>query len=746
MPASANVQSSDFAKCSSTSFSAKAREFVPSFLKKAAQFTQYGSSSETSQYETSQYDPYMAQTQANQYSPYGTAQGMSAPAGNCMLISLAGYSDDSDSDSQSEKSEPTQPVVTSATEEKTSKVDPTTPNASTCEPDSDTCYLDSDDPEEQESDQEGSPNKHVECVLGFLQYRYAVDWLDGIDERLSAMEVSSDNAVQQSAKGSDKSPSANAGHARQPRHRPDGTVMPPRHDRGRKSGKSQQNKQQKKTSNTEKVISREEPEELHVSDGSWLAKQMAHRRAAGSEDEDVVRAMKSILNKLTIEKFAPLCEKLTSCGIRTTFHLETLINEVFEKATTQHHFINMYADLCALLHAHFVEHPIADDPTISFKKVLLNGCQAFFERHLKPPAGLGELDEEDRTALERKYKMQMLGNIKFVGALLVRQMLATKVMFAICDELITNPTPESLETLAALLTVVGPKFDIPEWSGRAMLAEIFNKVQQVLKQPKLNCRVKCLLKDVLELRASRWQDRKPKKVEGPSTLKQVADTQAAEEAASGASPKSKSRYQGKTSPSYGGHTEKAGGKRMTSFAPAFSPKSGASNDGYRRINSLAALRQGPAKGRQEQEAVEVRSGDHFDTDACRKEVSGALTELRTSHEVKEARLRICALAVPPAQQSEELCDMLGHMVEEGSTAVRKVFFLLVICLFTEGNWTSDALSKGLQDFLDDVYPDLKCDVPSLPKIIREELHPALAPLVSKGALPTSLHDRLAEVS
>ena len=58
-------------------------------------------------------------------------------------------------------------------------------------------------------------------------------------------------------------------------------------------------------------------------------------------EEDVARAMKSILNKLTVEKFDSLSAQLVNCGIRNAVQLELLIHEVFEKATTQHHFIDM---------------------------------------------------------------------------------------------------------------------------------------------------------------------------------------------------------------------------------------------------------------------------------------------------------------------------------------------------------------------------------------------------------------------
>jgi len=257
------------------------------------------------------------------------------------------------------------------------------------------------------------------------------------------------------------------------------------------------------------------------------------------------------------------------------------------------------------------------------------------------------------------------------------------------------------------------------------------------KEASLKCRVRFLLKDVLELRASKWQDRKVKKAEGPSTLKQVADTQAAEEAASGpvrkGPPSPSQRYSQQT-----GKTCSPPRNVAALAADLFvrESKSAPSKEGYRRISSLSSLKQGA--DRKEGQAGKQPSG--FDKDACRKEISGALAELRASHEVNEAILRICALSVPTSMQAAEFCDMLCHIVEEGSSPARKICFELVATLFSGGHWKPHALCKGLQDFMHSVYPDLKQDVPTLPIIVREELHLALAALVSKG---TSLHDALA---
>ena len=98
-----------------------------------------------------------------------------------------------------------------------------------------------------------------------------------------------------------------------------------------------------------------------------------------------------------------------------------MIPEVFEKATTHHHFIDMYADLCEQLHEFFTENPIGNDAKNSFKKVLLGECQGSFERNLTAPVDLGGLTGEERTLSEIRFKLKMIGNVKFVDVLLADQ-------------------------------------------------------------------------------------------------------------------------------------------------------------------------------------------------------------------------------------------------------------------------------------------------------------------------------------
>lgn len=262
-----------------------------------------------------------------------------------------------------------------------------------------------------------------------------------------------------------------------------------------------------------------------ASPSSWAELQRRRRLAKdgdGEEDQEVARAIKSILNKLTVEKFEALSQKLLGLDFRGKKHMELLIKEVFEKATTQHHFVDMYADLCVVLHNFFTEQPMEDD-TCAFKRILMNECQASFERNMEPPATLKDLDQEERIIQETKYKIGMVGNIRLVGALLIRRLIPTKVMLAIFLELLDSATPESLEAAAALMTVVGPTFDTRSSPLRSTFTGIFARMRNLAFNNECEHRARCLLKDVLELRERGWQNQRPKQQECPKTLKEVAE-------------------------------------------------------------------------------------------------------------------------------------------------------------------------------------------------------------------------------
>jgi len=422
---------------------------------------------------------------------------------------------------------------------------------------------------------------------------------------------------------------------------------------------------------------------LQVSEGSWAAQQRAHRGAVAAGgtagDAEVVRKMKSILNKLTIEKFPVLYQNLLQCGIQTAGHAEALIREVFEKATTQHHFVDMYADLCALLQEHFENNPLSDDSKFSFRRLLLNECQASFERNLAPPSELELVEPEERTLLEFRYKTRMLGNIRFVGALLIRKMLACKVLFTIIEELLSNTTPETLESLAVLLTVVGPTFDNPEWAYYKPLAASFQQLKAISEKASCSPRAKCLLKDLLDLRARSWQDTR-KRSEGPTTLEGVARQAAAEERAATAEAAARSA------------------RAATRVTPSATPSL--------RVKRLQELCWQPVSPQQSKRYVakspNAASSPLSDVAKLRADVRKAYFELSTS----------------------------GALAPEADSKARQLGFQAVAKLFLDGQWQRDTLEQGLWFMLEEARRDVRVDERVVRRIL-QELAPAMAPTQQK---------------
>jgi len=272
-----------------------------------------------------------------------------------------------------------------------------------------------------------------------------------------------------------------------------------------------------------------------ASSTSWTA---AQRVISVSDDASVERAARSILNKLTIEKFDSLYEQLATCGVSTPEHIKILMREVFEKATVQHHFIPMYADLCVRLEADPRLAPAmgaVGEPT-SFRHLLLHQCQVAFEQLLEPRTEVAsevDLSPEAKEEQEALRKRRALGNVKFVGQLMVRGMLSSRLLVACSDALLRGQTtcPEALESLAALLTVAGKTFDgRSDWQYRDRLGAIFTRVRELTKDKMVSARVRFLLRDLLELREAGWpeQGRPAVAKEGPMRLEEVKE-RAAEE-------------------------------------------------------------------------------------------------------------------------------------------------------------------------------------------------------------------------
>lgn len=241
--------------------------------------------------------------------------------------------------------------------------------------------------------------------------------------------------------------------------------------------------------------------------GSWAVQQRRLRsEREENSPEDIARKAKGILNKLTQERFEPLCQQILDLPVRTSEQLAALVAEIFDKATTEKGFLTLYTELCARLDAHLAAEGSCVGGKV-FRKALVTECQASFERNLQQPLDpetLVNLTYEERYVEEVKHKTRTLGNMRFIGELLIRKLLAGKILFFIVNEMLDTNSEASLESLVELLSVVSPALERKGTIYEAPLRETFGTLRQKSKDRNFSMRIRCKLNDLLDLRSVGW--------------------------------------------------------------------------------------------------------------------------------------------------------------------------------------------------------------------------------------------------
>jgi len=415
------------------------------------------------------------------------------------------------------------------------------------------------------------------------------------------------------------------------------------------------------------------------------------------DDAEVLRTVKAILNKLTVEKFETLYEKLiTSCCIRTRSHMQLLVFEIFEKATTQRHFVGMYADLCMRLErdldlgndSTFAANDAPSDETTdadglgsSFRRALLDHCQIFFERSLQ------QVNQPD-TSLDFHEKSErrnsMLGNVRLFGELLVRRMLSSNILVTCCEDLLQQPLhPDRLEGLAALLTCTGPFFDNDAWPRHASLKVVFWQLQGLCCDTTVPSRVRCLLRDVVDLRDAGWVDTKvATRVAQPKRIAEI-------------------------------HCDAA--KKVDRAAPGVvSPSTGEKDD--------------------------------YDLAVFHRRLADAMRKLATDHNPRSAAQKVRMLRLPAQHQAAEFANILTRAAEELDRDARRSAFAFAVSLVdssptlasSEGAFSKHACAEGIEAFFEDgLFEDLCDEIPGLAGIVSTEMLPSF-----RGIIPALRIDAL----
>uniref|UniRef100_A0A3P9IPM7 Eukaryotic translation initiation factor 4 gamma 1 n=1 Tax=Oryzias latipes TaxID=8090 RepID=A0A3P9IPM7_ORYLA len=265
---------------------------------------------------------------------------------------------------------------------------------------------------------------------------------------------------------------------------------------------------------------------------SRVAEDVDENDPENMKTQELFKRVRSILNKLTPQKFQQLMKQVMELTIDTEERLKGVIDLTFEKAISEPDFSVAYANMCRCLSGLKVQTTDKPGATANFRKLLLNRCQKEFEKdkdddeifekkqkELDAASGGEEkqrLTEELEDAKD-KARRRSLGNIKFIGELFKLKMLTEVIMHDCIVKLLKNHDEESLECLCRLLSTIGKDLDFEKAKPR--MDQYFNQMDKIIKERKTTSRIRFMLQDVLDLRRNNWVPRRGD--QGPKTIDQI---------------------------------------------------------------------------------------------------------------------------------------------------------------------------------------------------------------------------------
>lgn len=234
-------------------------------------------------------------------------------------------------------------------------------------------------------------------------------------------------------------------------------------------------------------------------DGAWVNSRPDKKNEDTRSPTYVARKVKSLLNKLTKEKFDSISKQILefanySVDETNGQSLKLVIKLIFDKATDEAHWSEMYAQLC---HRMLLE----VDPRVTenldgkdvaggalFRKYLIGRCQQDFETGWKERedavAKAAQKQEDDKQTLAdhaatagensepavlsdeyyalQKAKRRGLGLVQLIGELFKLEMVSRNVMKQCFLKLLGNvddTDEEDIESAIKLLTTIGKVYD-----------------------------------------------------------------------------------------------------------------------------------------------------------------------------------------------------------------------------------------------------------------------------------------------
>lgn len=265
------------------------------------------------------------------------------------------------------------------------------------------------------------------------------------------------------------------------------------------------------------------------------------------DKEDVHRKMKSLLNKLTLEKFDPISTDIIQVANQSKWEsdgatLKIVIEEIFMKATDEPYWSSMYAQLCGKVVKELdpsvedQESPGKIGPKLVLHYLVVR-CHTEFQKgwtdKLPTNPDGSPLEPEmmsDEYYEAAKAKRRGLGLVRFIGFLYRLKLLTGKMMFEcfrrLMKDLTDKPSEEVLESVCELLGTVGEQFEDDSYTsgdkhleGSFLLDSLFEILKGIVDEGKISNRIKFKIMDIEEQRENKWDN--GKKHLGPKTIQQI---------------------------------------------------------------------------------------------------------------------------------------------------------------------------------------------------------------------------------
>jgi len=388
-------------------------------------------------------------------------------------------------------------------------------------------------------------------------------------------------------------------------------------------------------------------------------------------------AARSVLGKLTVENTDLVITQLMDLGFDRADNLPLLLDQIFELAVQHHQRLAVYSELCARLahHPHITSMVYSTGMQLCFRRLLHTYCEGIFQDLLDA------FDKRKATHEESDHerKQRTLGSVKFVAQLIVIGLLPSSMLVECAEKLLSRHDicSEPVEVLTALLMIAGPKFDHVGWPFYSGFDALFSKMKLAARNKGIPSRARFLLRDVMEVRSAGW-------ALGTSLVpSQLALTQVEQDATQLCIV-----------------MQQSGNREQRS-----------------QIADTAAVETPNASGPEDVEA--------FDVVVFRRALAGALSDLSVNRDIQVAVDLVRSCNVPLGQQADQFTDILTRVVEDRRGPCRRCALAFAVRIAADSVFDQGECLLGLSLFFQDVYPDLRVELPRLPAIVAKELLPAL---------------------